>query len=234
MLRVGRSIWCMGPCVVSLYPENRIRRESMADDFIGRKMEEYRARAAAPAVRVPQMSLMRLLLRNRSHRAYDGGFVVREDQLRSIVEVNTRIASVRNRQVLRFRIVRGDEAGVLLPLIPFGDEWDPEALPKAFVVACATVPEDREVDLELGISAQSMLLRATEMGLNGCCIGEFDREGVGRALKLALEPLLLLAFGRAADRVELVRAQEAQGLGGWRDERGRHLPKLSLDELMIG
>ena len=77
----------------------------MADDLLGRKMEEYRARAAAPAVRRPQPSLMRLLLRNRSYRGYDTHFVVREDQLRSIIAVNTRIPSARNAQVLRFRPV---------------------------------------------------------------------------------------------------------------------------------
>lgn len=57
---------------------------------------------------------------NRSHRGYDTGFVVREDQLRRMIEVNTRIPSARNQQVLRFRPVLADEAHKVLPHIRLG------------------------------------------------------------------------------------------------------------------
>ena len=91
----------------------------MADNYLDRKMEEYRARGVAP-VRRPAMTLTKLLLRNRSYRGYDPRFEVREDQLRSLIEVNTRIPSARNQQVLRFRLVLADEAPRLLPLIRLG------------------------------------------------------------------------------------------------------------------
>lgn len=78
-------------------------------------MEEYLARSASnQASRRPLATLSRLLLKNRSHRGYDSRFIVREDQLRRIIGVNTRIPSARNQQVLRFRPVLADEApGVL-------------------------------------------------------------------------------------------------------------------------
>lgn len=67
-------------------------------------MEEYLARSASgQASRRPLVTLSRLLLKNRSHRGYDPRFIVREDQLRRIIGVNTRIPSARNQQVLRFR-----------------------------------------------------------------------------------------------------------------------------------
>ena len=115
---------------------------------------------------------MRLLLRNRSYRGYDTHFVVREDQLRSIIAVNTRIPSARNAQVLRFRPVLADEADKVLPHIRLGGALPelhlplPGTEPRAFIIVCTTVPEDRYVDMDLGISAQSMLLRAAEIGLN--------------------------------------------------------------------
>lgn len=183
----------------------------MADDFLGRKMEEYRARAAAPAVRRPQPSLMRLLLRNRSYRGYDTHFVVREDQLRSIIAVNTRIPSARNAQVLRFRPVLADEADKVLPHIRLGGALPelhlplPGTEPRAFIIVCTTVPEDRYVDMDLGISAQSMLLRAAEIGLNGICIGAFDREAIRREFGLGCEPLLVVAVGKGG------RAHRARG-----------------------
>ena len=74
-------------------------------------MEEYLARSASgQASRRPLVTLSRLLLKNRSHRGYDPRFIVREDQLRRIIGVNTRIPSARNQQVLRFRPVLADEA----------------------------------------------------------------------------------------------------------------------------
>ena len=63
-------------------------------------MEEYLARSASGQFsRRPLVTLGRLLLKNRSHRGYDPRFIVREDQLRRIIGVNTRIPSARNRQM---------------------------------------------------------------------------------------------------------------------------------------
>ena len=60
----------------------------MADDYLGRKMEEYMARkASGQSNRRPLATLGRLLLKNRSHRGYDTGFVVREDQQRFVGQV---------------------------------------------------------------------------------------------------------------------------------------------------
>ena len=145
-------------------------------------MEEYLARSASgQASRRPLVTLSRLLLKNRSHRGYDPRFIVREDQLRRIIGVNTRIPSARNQQVLRFRPVLAD--GVLAEIRLGGALPElhlplPGTGPNAFIIVCSTVPEDRYVDIDLGISVQSMLLQAAEIGLNGICIGAFDKERI--------------------------------------------------------
>lgn len=103
----------------------------MADNYLGRKMEEYFARQnGGTAGRRPGATLGRLLLKNRSHRGYDSGFLVREDQLRRIIEVNTRIPSARNQQVLRFRPVLSDEAPRVLPHIRLGGRRPPLLPPR--------------------------------------------------------------------------------------------------------
>ena len=89
----------------------------MADNYLGKKMEEYMARRDAGTAPRRGHSLAHLLTRNRSHRAYDPTFIVREDQLRRIIEVNTRTPSARNQQVLRFRAVLSDEAAKVLPKV---------------------------------------------------------------------------------------------------------------------
>lgn len=211
----------------------------MADNYLGRKMEEYYARPREEQRR-PAMNLRRLLARNRSHRNYDASFVVREDQMHSIIEVNTLIASACNRQALRFRPVLADEAGKVLPHIRLGAALPDEHLPKegfepnAFIVVCSDVAEDRYLNIDLGISAQSMSLRATELGLNGICIASFDREQIKCALNLSFEPLLILAVGRGADKIELVEVGASESRNYYRRGDTHCVPKVRVEDLIVG
>ena len=188
----------------------------------------------------PTVTLQKLLVRNRSHRNYDAGFIVREDQLRRIIAVNPLIPSALNRQALRFRPVLSDEASKITPLVRLGGALPELHLPQegcepnAYIVICAATAEDRYLDIDLGISAQSMLLQAVEIGLNGICIASFDKEAVREALNLELEPLLILAIGRGRDDIELV------DIGADGDRRyyrcdGKHfVPKVVTEDLIIG
>lgn len=200
-------------------------------------MEEYRTRPATP--RKPHPTLDGLLLRNRSHRGYDSNFTVRADQLRRIIGVNTKIPSARNQQVLRFRPVLADEAAKVLSEIRLGGALPELHLPKlgsepnAFIIVCSTAPEDRYVDIDLGISAQSMLLKAVEIGLNGICIAAFDREHIRRIFSLPCEPLLILAIGRGTDRIELVPIGADESRNYYRRDGTHIVPKIELEKLII-
>ncbi len=214
------------------------KEDNMADDYLGRKMEEYRTRAAT-ANRRPAATLGRLLLRNRSHRGYDARFLVREDQLRRIIAVNTKIPSARNQQVLRFRPVLADEAHKVLAHIRLGGALPdlhlplPGTEPNAFVIVCTTVREDRYVDIDLGISAQSMLLQAVEIGLNGICIGAFDKARIMREFGLELEPLLIIAFGKGIERIELTEIGSGEDHAYYRRDGVHYVPKVRVDDLII-
>ncbi|MDE5709033.1 MAG: nitroreductase family protein [Alistipes sp.] len=211
----------------------------MADNYLGRKMEEYFARRENRDNRRPTMSLERLLLKNRSHRGYDAGFIVREDQLRRIIGVNVCIPSARNQQVLRFRPVLADEASSVLPHIRLGGALPelhlprPGTEPNAFIVICSATEESRHVDIDLGISAQSMLLKAVELGLNGICIDAFDREKIRQALGLTLKPLLILAIGRGIEKIELTKIGDTESRAYYRKNGTHYVPKLRIEELII-
>ena len=210
----------------------------MADNYLERKMEAYRERPSA-APRKPAATLERLLLKNRSHRAYDSRYLVREDQLRRIIAVNARIPSARNQQVLRFRPVLADEAPTVTEHIRLGGALPelhlpaPGTEPNAYIICCSTIAEDRYVDMDLGISAQSMLLRATEMGLNGICIGAFDRDAIRKAFELRWEPLLILAIGKGAERIELVEIGAEDDRTYYRTEGVHCVPNIRPKELII-
>ena len=208
----------------------------MADNYLEKRMEDYRNQA--PRARKVQ-TLNRLLRRNRSYRGYDTKFEVRDDQLRRIIETATLCPSARNQQVLRFRPVLGDEADKVLKHIRLGGALPelhlpfPGTEPRSFVVICSTVEESKYVDIDLGIVAQSMLLRATELGLGGICIGAFDHAEIREALALPYEPLLVLAIGRPAEHIELKECREGESLTYYREGEIHYVPKISLDDLII-
>lgn len=184
-------------------------------------------------------TLRRLLQHNRSYRGYDASFKVREDQLRRIIEVATLCPSARNQQVLRFRPVMGDEAAAMLKYIRLGGALPELHLPfegtepNAFIVICSVVEESKYVDIDLGVAAQSMLLQAVEIGLGGICIGAFDHEPLKELLGLKYEPLLVLAIGRPAERIELEECGEGDNLTYYREGGVHYVPKIRVDDLII-
>lgn len=209
---------------------------TMADNYLEKRMEDYRQQQ--PTKR-RSATLRNLLLRNRSYRGYDASFIVREDQLRRIIEVATLCPSARNQQVLRFRPVMGEEAKKVLKHIRLGGALPelrlpfPGTEPNAFIVICSTVEESKYVDMDLGIVAQSMLLQATEIGLGGICIGAFDHEPLRELLALPYEPLLVLAIGKPAEHIELKPCNAGDTLTYYREEGVHYVPKIKIDDLII-
>ncbi len=125
-------------------------------------------------------TLDELLLKNRSTRGYNKSYVVSRNELQQIVAVNTKIGSGCNRQVLRFRLVtQGEEATKVLDNIKMGAALPelhlpfPGTEPEAFIIVCSTMEENKLVDIDLGMSLQTMMLKATEMGLSSLIIGAF-------------------------------------------------------------
>ena len=76
----------------------------MADGYLEKRYEEVFGAGAKKTV-VKHTSLESLMEKNRSYRGYNQEFVVRRDMLERIVAVNTKIASAKNQQVLRFKLV---------------------------------------------------------------------------------------------------------------------------------
>lgn len=211
----------------------------MADNYLEKKMEEWQQKPSSVS-RKP-LNLARLIMKSRSYRGYDKSFVVRRDQLLKLVEAVRLVPSARNRQPLRYRLVLRDEAHKVLPHIRLGGALPELHLPfagsepEAFVVICrdASSDEDNHLYIDLGIAAQSLLLRATEMGLGGIMIGAFDAEPLKRELGLKLQPLLVVAIGRPAEQIEIKDITAAESRAYYRENGVHYVPKLRLEELLV-
>lgn len=213
----------------------------MADNYLEKRYEEVfggnsARRAAAPA----RASLDKLLLLNRSYRGYDKTYVVHKLQLDAIVAVNTKVASSINKQRLRFlEVTRGPEADIVNRNIAMGRLLPelhlplPGTEPEAFIVVCSTCEENPGLDIDLGISLQSMLLKAVDLGLGGLIIRNFNRTALQECLGLELVPVAVLAIGKPAEKISLVPAHEGDDLGYYRDGGVHYVPKLALEDILI-
>lgn len=211
----------------------------MADNYLEKRQEELEGQRKT-VVRHKNPALDTLLHRNRSYRGYDQARKVTRSELETLVKVTSLAASGMNRQALRYRIVTEEEADKVLPLIKLGAALPQEHLPKpgmepkAFLVICSSVPEDKVIEIDLGFAGQSILLKAVEMGLGGIFILNFQKEALREALQLPLEPVAVIAIGKPAENIFLIPAEGPEpDLKYYRKEGVHFVPKLGLEHLLL-
>lgn len=212
----------------------------MADNYLERREEALRS-GGRTVVRRNNPSLDTLLRKNRSHRAFDTSYAVAMRQLETIVAVNPKLPSGRNAQTLRFKLLDAQGGGEdfcrFLRLGGYLPELHLPAAgtePKAFIIVCSTEPESAIVDIDLGISLQSMALKAVEIGLNALIVRAFNRAEVKEAIGLPLDPLAVLAVGKGTETIVLDEVPAGSDLRYYRSEDGaHHVPKLRLGDILL-
>ena len=209
----------------------------MADNYLERREQELAEKR--PVVKHTGISLDSLLKKNRSYRGYDQSRIVTEEELKQLVAATTFAASGMNRQRLRYRLVTKDEAIKVLPHITLGAVLPEEHLPhpgsepQAFIVVCATEAENKIIDIDLGIAAQSILLKAVEMGLGGIFILNFRGEAIREALALPQPTIAVIAIGKPAEKIFLLPVESGADLNYYRKDGVHYVPKLQVDDLLI-
>ena len=209
----------------------------MADNYLERRQQELQEKKTV--VRRSGVSLDSLLKKNRSYRGYDQRRIVTEDELKQIVAATTMVASGMNRQRLRYHLVTKPDAGKVLPHITLGAALPEEHLPhhgtepEAFIVVCATEAENKIIDIDLGIAAQTMLLKATEMGLGGIFVLNFRAEAIREALDLPSNPIAIIAIGKPAEKIFLLPVDAGADLNYYRKDGIHYVPKLKAEDLLI-
>lgn len=210
----------------------------MADNYLEKRYDEVFGKKTVKK-RVGH-TLDELLVRNRSTRGYNKAYVVSRNELQQIVAVNTRIGSGCNRQVLRFRLVtQGDEVAKILENIKMGAALPELHLPfegtepEAFIIVCSTTEENKLVDIDLGMSLQTMMLKATEMGLSCLVIGAYNKQKIKELLALPYEPVAILCVGKGIERFELVPIHENESHSYYRKNGIHYVPKVVLEDLIL-
>jgi nitroreductase len=211
----------------------------MADNYLENRYNEVFG--SKKTIKKVGQTLDSMLLKNRSTRGYDPDVIISEDVLKKIINVNTKVASARNQQVLRFKMVtKNTGADIVLENIKLGGALPELHLPfagtepNAFIIICSTVKENKFIDMDLGISMQSMLLKAVEIGLNGIIIAAFNKDEITKAFNLKYEPLAVLAIGKSKENIKLVNINPEDNHNYYRDENNiQYVPKIAVDNLII-
>lgn len=190
--------------------------------------------------------LKELVVKNRSFRGYNGQYQVTREQLLEMIECSRIAASSMNLQTLKYyigaeetqvnEVLGGVKFAGALPQLNLPYEGQ---MPTAFVLICHDLlingnPETFKIDV--GISAQTMLLKAAEMGLGGCMMSTFNSEKVKQQLELAdnLVPMLLISIGKPVEKVVIKDIENDESHKYYRDEDDVHyVPKRKLTDIII-
>ncbi len=183
-----------------------------------------------------------LIVKNRSYRSFTSREITQEE-LDEMMECGRLGAAARNLQGIKYALVT-DRATCdeIFPHTAWAGaiEWNPtaEESPRAYIVMCG----DSELFLnqallyfDMGVAAQNILLKASEMGYGGCLLGAFNKAKVKEILDIEdrYNVEILIALGEPNEEVRLVEAAEGDTTY-YRDEENIHyVPKRSIEELVI-
>ena len=187
-----------------------------------------------------------LVKQARSHRGFRQDRKVTRQELEHLVECARFTPVARNDQVLKYYLAEKPETvAAIQPLTKWAGALAELHLPRkgaepvAYIVICldgSLAENPTPYQRDVGIVAQTMLLAAVEMGLNGCMIGSFAagelREKLG--LPEAIKPQLLLALGEGTDRIVMTDVGEDGSTTYYRDAEDTHyVPKRTLEQLIL-
>jgi len=187
-----------------------------------------------------------LVKQSRSYRAYDESRKISKEELASFVDCARLAPSSVNGQPFRYVLAYEQKhLDLIQPLTAWARALpeltlpEPGKYPTAFIIICQDTELDDNLDRyqrDVGIVAQTMLLAATEAGLGGIMIGNFNPKRIAEALELPknLQPMLVVAFGKPAEEIELVEIEEGENVAYYRDENNRHfVPKRKLEDIIV-
>jgi len=179
-----------------------------------------------------------LILKNRSVRKYKQDVAVSRETLVELVDLARHSASGGNRQALKFMLSwQPEKNATIFRYIGLAGPPKEGQRPSAYIIILGDTAIASQYGVDPGIAAQSILLGATEKGLGGCMVGMINRKGLHQALNIPerYEIVLVVTIGKPDESFTFEAAEVGSTqTRGWWDEKGtRHIPKRSLEELII-
>lgn len=190
------------------------------------------------------MTLKELVLMNRSYRRFHQNISVSRETLKELVNLARLSATAGNVQPSKFLLSSDPSKNDLifshLTWAAYLKDWPgPQEgeKPAAYIIILGDKRLKQSFGCDHGIAAQSILLGATEKGLGGCILSNIQKPALSAALAIPehFEILLVIALGKPKETVVIELVGPGEDIKYWRDAQGvHHVPKRSLDEIIIG
>ena len=190
------------------------------------------------------MKLKELVLKNRSYRRFYQDVSIGIEILRQLVDLARLSASASNLQPLKYILSCDPKKNAsIFPYLKWAGylkDWSGPSegeRPSAYIIILGDKNIQKSSGCDHGIAAQSILLGAAERGFGGCMIGSILRAGLRATLEIPAyyEILLVIALGKPREKVEIEAVRSEGDIRYWRDDEGtHHVPKRSLDEIIVG
>ncbi|HXK50446.1 MAG TPA: nitroreductase family protein [Clostridiales bacterium] len=190
------------------------------------------------------MNLLEIVKKNRSYRRFYQETKIDRKTLEELVELARFSASGGNMQPLRFILSCTEEKNgkvfSCLKWAMFLKDWigpSEGEKPSAYIVMVRKKDLNTPNNLDAGIMAQSMLLGAVERGLGGCMFGAVNRPMLSDLLGIDIEKyeiVLVVAIGKPKEDIIIDDITEGSDTKYYRIGNVHHVPKLKLDDLIIG
>ena len=185
-----------------------------------------------------------LVARCRSYRRFYEDEKIPAEALRELMDLARMTASTANSQALKFRICSTDEENERV----FGTlkwagalpDWDGPVKgerPSAYLIILCDLALGKNKLQDDGITAQTIMLGAVEMGYGGCMLGNVERKRLAELLDIDTAKYsidLVLALGKPKEKVVVVPVGADGDVRYYRDaEQVHYVPKRSLDEIIL-
>jgi nitroreductase len=190
------------------------------------------------------MKIKELVSKNRSCRRFHQDVSIELETLNGFVDLARLSASGGNHQPLKYILSCDPKRNALvfpnLGWAAYLKDWPgpPEGeRPSGYIIILGDKEIRESFGCDHGIAAQSILLGATEAGLGGCIIASIRKDGLRQVFDVPdrYDMLLVIALGKPKEQVEIEPVGSDGDIKYWRDDEGKHhVPKRSLDEIIVG
>jgi nitroreductase len=178
-----------------------------------------------------------LVLKNRSCRRFYQDNTIETETLRELVDLARLSASGSNKQALKYILSNDPQRNALIfKNIGLAGNPGEEEAPTAYIVILGDRRVSGAFGCDHGIAAQTILLGAVEKGFGGCMVGIINRENLSKSMEIPphFEILLVLILGQSKE-APVIETKFRDGTNmSWVDDEGiRHVPKRSLDDIIV-
>lgn len=179
--------------------------------------------------------------KNRSYRRFYEDVQVPEDSLIKMIDAARLSPSSRNVQPIKYFISTGPVMnGKIFPTLAWAGylkDWEGPVAgerPSAYIIQLHDKSIAPGYSCDHGITAQSILLQATDDGFGGCIIASVKREELATIINLpdGMDIINVIALGKPKEVVVIDEIKDGD-VKYWRDENGvHHVPKRSVEEMI--